>query len=90
MIRVYGIYDKVAESYQNMFTAVNDNAAMRIVKDITNDLGSMINMSPEDYTLLRFGSFDSNDIDNPLLAESISIKICSCSDLIRKDVNVSE
>lgn len=55
---IYAIYDKQAEIHGPPFTAINDVLAMRTFNTIKEDSSSDIHKYPQDYKLVKLGTFD--------------------------------
>lgn len=53
-MKIYSIKDK-AMGYQQIFTAPNDYAGLRMFADTLNGGQNMLNMHPEDFQLYRLG-----------------------------------
>lgn len=56
---LYSIYDKQAEIYGRPFHAVNDILAKRTYETIAQDPKSDLALYPQDYKLVKIGTFDS-------------------------------
>lgn len=52
--RLYSVFDVVAGEYSNIFPAKKDEVAIRIFKNKSAEMAD-----PESYSLVCFGSFDS-------------------------------
>ena len=57
-MRMYSIYDTIANAYQNPLYAVNDGAAIRIFTEAVNDPKTYLNQAPNDYVIYYVGTFD--------------------------------
>lgn len=57
------IYDSKAEAYLAPFTANTLGLAERMFADLVNSPGHQFNNHPEDYTLFRIGTFDTNNAE---------------------------
>ena len=60
-LNLYSVYDTAAAVYSRPFAATSDPAAIRTFCDIASDATHDIGKHPEDYTLMRLGTFDDND-----------------------------
>lgn len=71
MLNLYSVFDQKAKAYLAPFAMTNDDVAMRAFADTVNDGESPMAKHPEDYTLIRLGTFDDDtgEITKPELAE---------------------
>lgn len=60
LIRLYSVYDRVAQIYAEPFTAVNDATAARSFTIAQSSPESMLYASPGDFQLWYLGSMDNN------------------------------
>lgn len=58
MINVYSVLDKQTDKYSNPFYAHNDTLAMRMYQKVQENPESDLAKYPQDYKLVRLGSFD--------------------------------
>jgi hypothetical protein len=58
LINLYSIYDVKAQIYNNIWTANNDNVAIRNFTDLIDDPNSIIHKHHEDFILYCLGIFD--------------------------------
>lgn len=62
MWQLYSVYDQVAGTYSNPVTARNDAVAARLfVHSVSTEGESLVKSHPDDYSLVRIGSFDEVD-----------------------------
>lgn len=54
----YSLFDSKAAVYGTPLFAVNDAMAIRSFKRLVNDPNTMVNSSPEDFSLYKIGTFD--------------------------------
>ncbi len=74
----YSIFDTATGLYSRPFFTQSDGEAIRSFSDISCDAEHPIGKHPEDYTLLRLGTFDDttgklNDEDNSSLATALEL-----------------
>lgn len=66
---IYSIYDTASAAYMRPFFQQSDGQALRSFSDIANDPNHDIGRHPEDYTLVRIGTFNDQtgkiDPENP-------------------------
>ena len=60
LVRLYSVYDRVAQVYAEPFTAVNDATAVRAFTIAQSTPESMLYASPADFQLWYIGSLDNN------------------------------
>nr|DAI99412.1 MAG TPA: DNA binding protein [Microviridae sp.] len=60
LIRLYSVYDRVAQVYSEPFSAVNDATALRSFTIAQSSPESMLYSSPADFQLWYIGSLDNN------------------------------
>lgn len=58
ILRAYSIYDIKALQYHPPFFQLTDQAAIRSVRDLVNDLGSTVGRHPSDFKLFCVGTYD--------------------------------
>lgn len=63
LVRLYSVYDRVAQVYAEPFTAVNDATAVRAFTIAQSTPESMLYASPADFQLWYIGSLDNNSGD---------------------------
>lgn len=59
LIRLYSVYDRVAQVYAEPFTAVNDATAVRSFTIAQSSPESLLYASPADFQLWYLGSMDN-------------------------------
>jgi len=57
---LFSIWDNKAKFHSTPWFSPNDDTAIREFVRVVNDGSSAINASPDDYTLFRIGTFDSD------------------------------
>lgn len=57
---IYSIYDSAAGAYMRPFYFQSDAQAIRTFTDIAGDAEHEVGKHPEDYSLVRLGTFDDN------------------------------
>ena len=57
-MKMYSIYDRVANAYVQPFYAVNHGSALRSFTEAANSNDSNINKAPHDYILYYVGEWD--------------------------------
>ena len=60
LIRLYSVYDRVAQVYAEPFSAVNDATALRSFTIAQSTPESMLYASPADFQLWYLGSMDNS------------------------------
>ena len=60
LIRLYSVYDRVAQVYAEPFSAVNDATALRSFTIAQSSPESMLYASPGDFQLWYLGSMDNS------------------------------
>lgn len=60
LIRLYSVFDRVAQVYADPFTAVNDATAVRAFNIAQSSPESMLYASPTDFQLWFLGSMDNS------------------------------
>ena len=55
---LYTIYDKKSEIYAPPFVELTDGTAIRVVTDLLGNTNSPFYKYPDDYTLVKVGSYD--------------------------------
>jgi hypothetical protein len=55
---LYTIYDKKSELYAPPFVELTDGTAIRAISDMLQNPQAQFAKFPEDYTLVRVGSYD--------------------------------
>ncbi len=58
--QIFTIYDSKAKAYLTPFFMHNNDMAMRVFADCTNDPGHQFGKHPEDYTLFNIGSWSDD------------------------------
>ena len=78
LIRLYSVYDRVAQVYAEPFTAVNDATAVRAFTIAQSSPESMLYASPGDFQLWYLGSMDNStgDILTGDFPETEPHKVC--------------
>ena len=83
---LYSIYDKKSEIYAPPFIELTNGTAIRAVTDLLNRPEMPFNKYPEDYTLVKIGSWDEfagiPTADNP---PEIVIELITLSEAIKKE-----
>lgn len=59
-MKIYTIYDEKAQSYNTPFTALNDQLAIRIFQDASNDPQTTVYHHKEDFTLYGIGTYNQD------------------------------
>jgi len=59
-MKAYAIYDSAAQVYMRPFYIQQDAQAERMFTDIATDANHEIGKHPEDYALIRLGTWDDN------------------------------
>lgn len=57
-LRAYTIYDMKSVQHHAPFYAPTDGAAIRLVTDLANDLGTIVGRHPSDHVLYYVGDWD--------------------------------
>lgn len=55
---LYTIFDKKSEIYAAPFVELTDGTAIRVVSELLSNTNSPFAKYPEDYTLVKIGSYD--------------------------------
>ena len=78
LIRLYSVYDRVAQVYGEPFSAVNDATAVRAFTIAQSSPESMLSASPADFQLWYIGSMDNStgDILTVGFPETEPHKVC--------------
>ena len=78
LIRLYSVYDRVAQVYAEPFSAVNDATALRSFTIAQSSPESMLYASPGDFQLWYLGSMDnsSGELMSYDLPECEPHKVC--------------
>lgn len=76
LVRMYSVYDRVAQVYAEPFTAVNDATAVRAFTIAQSSPESMLYASPADFQLWYLGSMDNTDGEILCCDECESYKVC--------------
>lgn len=58
VVQMYVIYDQKAETYNKPFFLVNDQLALRTMRDLVQNPDVDISKYPEDFILFKCGSYD--------------------------------
>jgi len=58
MLRIYGVYDKMASGFEQFFYEKTDNLARRVMSEIVADPRSKLNKYASDYQLFVLGEID--------------------------------
>ena len=61
LIRLYSIFDRVAQVFTEPFSAVNDAAAVRAFSNAQLQPGTMMFSNPADFQLFFICEFDNHD-----------------------------
>lgn len=61
LIRLYSIFDRVAQVFTEPFSAINDAAAIRAFCNAQSQPGTMMFSNPEDFQLFFICEFDNHD-----------------------------
>ncbi len=59
-MKLYSVYDEVAQTFNAPFPEANDNSAMRAFGTVCNDPASILSKHPGDYYLYKVGSMDEH------------------------------
>lgn len=59
-LNMYSIFDTASGVYERPFCFQSDGQASRAFSDIANDPEHPIGKHPEDYSLVRIGTYDDN------------------------------
>lgn len=59
LVRLYSVYDRVAQVYHDPFSAVNDATAVRSFNFAQSSPESLLYSSPADFQLWYLGSMDN-------------------------------
>ncbi len=70
-MNVYTIFDTATGAYMRPFFLLADSQAIRSFKDITLDADHEVGRHPEDYSLVRIGTFD--DQEGTLHPENVTV-----------------
>lgn len=57
-LRAYTLYDMKSVQHHAPFYAPTDGAAIRLVSDLANDLGTIVGRHPSDHVLYYVGDWD--------------------------------
>jgi len=60
-IKMFSIYDSVAEVYNRPFFLPNKNVALRQFANMCSDPDSQVSLNPTDYTLFELGTWDDSN-----------------------------
>lgn len=58
LMSVYSVYDQKAKAFERPFVMSNDDMATRAFAHLVNQEGNNLHDHPQDFTLMRTGSFD--------------------------------
>ena len=58
---LYSVCDKKAEVYSQPFTAINDEVAVRIIRNCVANPEHTYALNPEDFQLLKVAEFDDSE-----------------------------
>lgn len=58
MLRIFGIYDKMAGGFEQFFYEKTDNLARRVLSEIVSDPRSKLNKYASDYQLFVLGGIE--------------------------------
>jgi len=78
---LYCLYDKIAKEAGNIFTAKNDDVALRQVK---NTFKESAYMHPEEYQLFRLGFYNNETLEITALKQEITISKPLASGQVRE------
>lgn len=78
-LKVFAVYDKKAESYQNPFMQVTCGLAERIFRTMANDDKTTICQYPEDYELYYIADFETDTGSYDNLTENV--RVCGAVDV---------
>ncbi|AXH75124.1 MAG: nonstructural protein [Microviridae sp.] len=59
ILKAFGVFDIKAEVFGPPFFMSTNGEAVRAFKDLANNRDSTVGRHPEDYRLMRLGTFDS-------------------------------
>lgn len=76
LVRMYSVYDRVAQVYADPFSAVNDATAVRAFTIAQSSPESMLYASPGDFQLWYLGSMDNTDGEVCCCDECKPYKVC--------------
>lgn len=76
LIRLYSVYDRVAQIYAEPFTAVNDATAARSFTIAQASPESMLYAAPADFQLWYLGSIDNSSGNFMCQGDSEPYKVC--------------
>jgi hypothetical protein len=80
MLNVYTVQDKVSNTYRPPVVFLTDRDARDAFQMLANDEGSTINKYPEDFQLLKIGSYDERSgLLSPLIEKE---SICWAKELL--------
>jgi len=74
---IYTVYDSCAKIYSSPIMLLNDEVAVRVMKNCVNTPDHNYALNPEDYSLHKLGTFDDNTSELKLE----NTKICGLSSL---------
>lgn len=57
---IYTVYDSIAKVHSSPIMLLNDDVAIRIMKNCVNNQEHNYSLNPTDYTLYKLGEFDDN------------------------------
>lgn len=80
-LRAYTIYDSKSFQHHAPFYAPTDGAAIRLVTDLANDLGTIIGRHPSDHVLYYVGDWD--DEKGTFLPLEIKQHVRDCITLVQ-------
>jgi len=86
---IYSIFDTASGTYQKVITSRADGEIMREFQNLVDDEKHPVGMHPEDYSLIRLGTFDDlngklNNEENSTLATGLEMVALSRSKNIKE------
>lgn len=85
-LNVYSIFDTASGTYRRPFFMMADGEAMRVFSDMAANAEHEIGAHPEDYSLVRIGTYDDNKAR--LVPENVET-LATALELVARDRNVN-
>lgn len=96
MMKLYYVFDSVAQVYTAPFAAPNDAVALRSFTAAVNTPGHSFGENPEDFSLMVAGDFDEVSgeiipVGKPVtVAKALAVRLSPGADSIRQAFKVTE
>lgn len=84
-MKLYSVYDEVAQTFNAPFPEANNQSAIRSFQSVCLDSASVLNKYPADYYLYAIGELDEHTGE---IMSSLPDRLCRGSDFVdRKEVD---